>query len=107
MTNPYVYNEPLNGQEGFCNRASEITRISSRIAADRPQSVSIVGQQRMGKTSLLNLLCDPAAQAEYLDDPAQYVILCLKLKEQPPDNPEAFFAHMETTLQACGLEGMK
>ena len=107
MANPYVYEKPLKGQEGFYNRASEITRISSRIAAERPQSVSIVGGPRMGKTSLLNLLGDPTVQSGYLDDPSQYVCPHLFLKEQPVSNPEAFFAQLGAALQACGQEGMK
>ena len=102
MHNPYVYKEPLKGRAGFFNRLSEYMRIISRSAADSPQSVSVVGGPRMGKTSLLNYLCDPAQRARYLNDPLRYVFLCLYLKEKPPDSPEAFFSQMRAALQDCG-----
>ena len=107
MTDLYVYDEPVAGTEGFHNRASELTRISSRIAADRPQSVSIVGGPRMGKTSMVNQLCDPAAQTQFLDDPAQYVCLRLALRDQPADNPERFFVRLSAALEAGGLDGVE
>ena len=74
MPNPYSYEGAIQGAEGFRNRASEITRITSRIAAERPQSVSVVGSGRSGKSSLVNYLLDPSVQAEYLDDPSQYLL---------------------------------
>jgi len=61
MTNPYVYAQPIQGRDGFYGRASELTRISSRIAAETPQSVCVVGEPKSGKTSLINFLCDPAS----------------------------------------------
>jgi serine/threonine-protein kinase len=107
MENPFVYKEPLRGKEGFCNRASEITRIASRMAAERPQSVSVVGELRSGKTSLFRYLCDPQVQAEYLEDPGQCVLLFLDLKSRPPDGPPAFFERLDRALREAGQEGMK
>ena len=107
MDNPYVYQEPILGQDGFFNRSSEITRISSRVASDRPQSVSIVGGPRMGKTSLVNLLCDPVSQSEFLGDPAQYVCPRLSLGAQSADSPDEFFALFDAELRRCELPGMK
>ncbi len=92
MKNPYIYSEPLRGAESFYNRTSEGMRITSRIAADRPQSVSIVGGPRSGKTSIVSYLCDPEIQAQYLDDPQQYTYLSLDLQKYKPQTPSAFFA---------------
>lgn len=102
ITNPYIYDQPLTQREQFSNRRSEIVRIYSRIASDRPQSVSIVGEPRIGKTSLLNWLYHEDSRTEYLDDPAMYVYLLLSLKEQPPDHPEVFFAQVSDALQQTG-----
>lgn len=107
MTNPYIYDRPITDRERFYSRRSEITRIYSRIAADRPQSVSIVGEPRAGKTSLLNWLCDPASQADYLKDPAHYVYLLLHLKDTPPGHPEAFFRQVDGAFQKAGQEPMQ
>lgn len=102
MVNPYSYKAPLKGRAGFFGRHSELMRVSSRVAAGRPQSVSVVGAPLTGKTSMLNWLNDPAAQAEYLDDPAQYVFLFLGLRAHAPDTPQTFFAQLGAALQQGG-----
>ncbi len=107
MENPYVHTRPIEGNNEFYNRTSEIMRISSRVAADRPQSVSIVGEPGIGKTSLLNWLCDPTSQAEYLDEPDSYVMLLLSLEKNSPENPEAFFGLVQTALDAADRGSMK
>ena len=100
MDNPYVHRRPVTGSTGFFNRTSEIMRISSRVAADRPQSVSIVGEPGIGKTSLLNWLCDPTSQAEYLEDPTSYVTLLLSFGSESPQGPDAFFARVKEVLES-------
>jgi serine/threonine-protein kinase len=106
MANPYVYQTPIVGRAGFFGRHSELTRISSRIAADRPQSVSVVGTPRSGKTSMLNWLNDAGSRAEYLGDPAQYVFLFLRLRAQPPGDPPSFFAQLDAALRQGSHGGM-
>lgn len=103
-TNPYTYDRPIADRSRFLNRRFEITRVSSRIAAHRPQSVSIVGDPRTGKTSLLNWLCDAASHAEYLEDPARYVYLLLRLKDAPPGGPDVFFERVGEALRDAGEE---
>lgn len=100
--NPYVYDRPLVRREQFYDRDSEKVRIYSRIAADRPQSVSIVGEPRMGKTSFLNWLYHEDSRAEHMDDPSAYVYVLLSLKEQPPGDPAAFFGQVGEALQRMG-----
>lgn len=94
MANPFQYEKPLSGQNGFFNRTSEIMRITSRIAADRPQSVSIVGELKLGKTSLLNRFCASEIKVDLLDEPDRYVFLYLNLSLDPPARPEAFFTRI-------------
>jgi len=93
----------LKGRQGFHNRSSELTRIASRIAAQRPQSVSIVGWSKTGKTSLVNWLNDPESQREYLEDPACYVMLHLSLGQ---DTPEEFFLRIDAQLRDSGEDAL-
>lgn len=102
MANPYVFEGPIESRECFYNRTSEITRIASRIAAERPQSVSVVGSGRSGKSSLVNYLLDPATQKEVLDDPGQYLLLRLRFANDPPQDPEAFFRRLSSSLEFLG-----
>jgi AAA+ ATPase superfamily predicted ATPase len=96
--NPYIYTQPLTDRKYFYGRKTEIVRIYSRIASDRPQSVSIVGESRIGKTSLLNWLCHSDSRLEYLSDPARYLYLLLSLKKHLPAHPGAFFTLISDTL---------
>jgi hypothetical protein len=106
MNQPYTYDGPIEDRDRFYGRRSEITRISSRIGADRPQSVSVVGGPRSGKTSLLRWLFHPDSQREYLEDPPSYVYLFLDLTEASPQDPEDFFAVVDRAYQCAGLDAM-
>ncbi len=106
-TNPYTYSGPLAGRESFYNRVSETMRVTARITTDRPQSVSIVGAAKSGKTALVDYLSAEAGRAEYLDHPQAYVFLRLNLGESPPDGPENFFAQIAAALQAAGEKAME
>jgi serine/threonine-protein kinase len=99
MANPYEYRGPIRDPARFFNRTAEIMRVSSRIITERPQSVSIVGAPRTGKTSLLNWLCDPGSRATYLREPDRYVYLLVCLEDDPPASPEAFFARFQAVAQ--------
>ena len=48
--NPYLNRAMIRNSADFFGRSSEVTRILSRAGADPPQSVSIVGERRIGKT---------------------------------------------------------
>ena len=107
MSNPYVFKEPIQGKRGFHNRTSELTRLSSRMAAERPQSVSVVGGLRAGKTSLVNMLCDPESQADYLDDVNRHIILRLRLAYDTPNSPLDFFKRLDAALRYAGDVSME
>lgn len=105
--NPYIYSGPLAGRTGFYNRVSETMRVTARITTDRPQSVSIVGGAKSGKTALIDYLNDKAMSAEYLDEPQRYVFVRLALGESPPDSPETFFAQLAAAWAAVGEPAME
>jgi len=106
VPNPYNYGAPLDGKANFYGRSSELTRIASRIAAERPQSVSVVGPTQTGKSSLVNYFLEPEVQAEYLEDQATHVMLRIRLSYQPPATPADFFERIRLALAYAGVEGM-
>lgn len=66
--NPYLNRAMIRSAGDFYGRSQEIRRISARLATDPPQSVSVVGDRRIGKSSLLYRLAqgdatDPEDQA--------------------------------------------
>jgi eukaryotic-like serine/threonine-protein kinase len=52
----------------FFGREAIVKRIMRRIGSGKPQSVSIVGERRIGKSSLLNYLTFPGTRAAYLEE---------------------------------------
>ncbi len=52
--NPYVNRVMIQNPSDFFGRRREVRRIYSRLDAPHPQSISIVGDRRIGKSSLLN-----------------------------------------------------
>ncbi len=61
--NPFEYGTPITHPDLFFGRRTEITRIQDSIRQMR--SISIVGERRVGKSSLLNLMASPDLVAEY------------------------------------------
>ena len=54
--NPYLNRTMIRNPGEFHGRRREIRRIYSALDADDPQSISIVGDRRIGKSSLLNFI---------------------------------------------------
>jgi serine/threonine protein kinase len=54
--NPYLNRVMLKNPEDFFGRHREVKRIYSRLDAPHPQSISVVGERRIGKSSLLNYI---------------------------------------------------
>jgi serine/threonine protein kinase len=57
--NPYLNRVMIKHPSDFFGRRKEIRRIYSRLDAPHPQSISIVGERRIGKSSLLNYIYHP------------------------------------------------
>jgi len=73
------YQKPVSDIKNFIGRKSLAAKIYSRIGAGRPQSVSIVGDLKIGKTSLLNYLAAPQTMKECLDKPASYIFITISI----------------------------
>ncbi len=53
-TNPFVYGKPITYPAGFLGRKRELNRIYNKF--QQLCSVSVVGERRVGKSSLLRLI---------------------------------------------------
>jgi class 3 adenylate cyclase len=79
--NPYLNRVMIPHPNMFFGRKSVVKRIMNRISAESPQSVSIVGERRIGKSSLLNFLNFPQTRLAYLDEPEQYLFLFIDFQQ--------------------------
>jgi AAA+ ATPase superfamily predicted ATPase len=58
-SNPFTFGNPIKAPERFVGRKAEIRQIASRLLSSAHESTSIVGERRIGKTSLLYHLSNP------------------------------------------------
>ena len=91
-TNPYLNRNALraNSEHVFVGRVSEKRAILSRIYAGQPQSVEIIGERRIGKSSLLYAVQN-SIRADARDD-VVHVLIDAQIFAQ--GDPCSFFAEV-------------
>lgn len=82
----------------FIGQTGLVRRIFSRIGADRPQSVAIIGGRRSGKTALLAHLCDEGVRRRFLEKPGQFSFLPLQGGCSSVPDPDAFLHGLLASL---------
>jgi hypothetical protein len=63
--NPFTYGNPISDPRRFFGREHEIELVFSRLRNAEFESSSLVGERRIGKTSLLNYLADRDVRRRY------------------------------------------
>jgi predicted Ser/Thr protein kinase len=105
--NPYLNRVAIRDPRQFYGRRREIAKIFSRIGASRPQSISIVGDRRIGKSSLLNQIFHSEVRAQHFDDQGQYVFLFIDLQQRRHISPDDLFQDVFSQLaDALGEEAV-
>jgi hypothetical protein len=91
-----------SGPEAFVGQAGLVRRIFSRVGAERPQSVAVIGGRRSGKTALLAHLADESVRAQSLETPDRYLFLqpCASCSSVP--DPDAFLKALLAPLPRAG-----
>jgi len=88
--NPYTDRTKIRDINRFYGRKQEVSRIYSRIGAPNPQSVSIVGDRRVGKSSLLHFIHHEENRKRYLSNPESYTFVLMDMQEEPNDTIPSF-----------------
>ncbi len=83
-------NQPVKSYEHFVGRRALVSKIYARIGAGRPQSVSIVGDARIGKSSLLWYLAHEHTRKQFLSNPDDYIYLFISCRDLEPVTLENF-----------------
>jgi hypothetical protein len=89
ITNPFTYGRPILDPKRFCGRAEEVHRIFTCLK--KPESVSIVGERRIGKTSLLKYIADPDIRKEAGLRPEESAFVFVDFQELPSTATPADF----------------
>ena len=77
--NPYVNRLMIRDPENFIGRTAETEKVFSRVGAARPQSISIIGERRIGKSSLLYQLYHESVREKHLIDPDSFTFVFIDL----------------------------
>ena len=82
--NPFTYGNPISDPRRFFGREHEIELIFSRLRNAEFESSSLVGERRIGKTSLLNYLADIDVRRRYdlLSGTHMFVYVDLQIMNQ-------------------------
>ena len=101
LKNPYMNRVMIQDFEEFYGRKNEVEKIYSRIGSSRPQSISIVGERRIGKSSLLNFIYHPVNRQKYLKNPNEYIFVFIDFQERRGiDIPEFYSIIFEALINA-------
>lgn len=80
--------------EDFFGQKGIIRRIFSRIGAERPQSVAVIGGRKIGKTSLINVLNHESLRKKNLEKPEECLFIRFALGEEKIDTVEDFLKYL-------------
>jgi class 3 adenylate cyclase len=89
--NPFLNRVMIPRADMFFGRRPLVKKIMSRVSNERPQSVSIVGERRIGKSSLLNFLRSPRARLDFLPEPDSRLFLYIDFQQARNLEPGQFF----------------
>ncbi len=80
IVNPFTYGNPISDPKRFFGRRQEVDHVFSRLRNAEFESSSIVGERRIGKTSLLKYLAHPVVYQQYGLDPHKYLFVYIDLQ---------------------------
>ena len=102
MINPYLNRTAIRDDVSFVGRAAELKRLFNRIGGPQPQSVSIVGDRRIGKSSLLRAVL--ARRGKFLSKPEGYLFAYLDMQSRLRWTPEMFFERLAAEMASAGVD---
>src|SRR5262245_24899332 len=92
--NPYLNRVAIKDPAEFFGRTREVAKIFSRIGASRPQSIAVVGDRRIGKSSLLHYINHPEVRKRYLDRWESYTFAFIDLQQKRRLTVAEFFGEL-------------
>ena len=88
--NPYLNRLMIKRPSEFFGRSEEVGMIYSRLETTPPGSISVVGERKIGKSSLLNYVYSRKNREEHLSEPDSVAMLFLDLQSLRGGTVDAF-----------------
>lgn len=99
IRNPYFNRKMIKDTDYFYGRKREVNLIYSMIDAPRPQCVSIVGNRRIGKSSLLYFIYDENNRPKYIQNPDDFIFVFMDLQTNQDITEEEFLYNLFAQLK--------
>lgn len=101
--NPFSYGNPIRDPARFHGRQEEIRQIINRIRSSARESTSIIGERRIGKTSLLKHLANPQISQGLGLDPEKFCLVYIDFQGLTDITPQRFWERVlrKTAREAC------
>ncbi|MBF2064281.1 MAG: ATP-binding protein [Calothrix sp. C42_A2020_038] len=96
-SNPFVAGAKLQNLRKFVGREEELAALTSRMSGVQPTSVNIVGEKRIGKSSLLYYFC--LTWRQRILDVDKYVVIYLSLQGARCQREDNFYQSVAQELQ--------
>ncbi len=78
--NPFTYGDPISDPARFFGRSREVDQVFSRLCNAEFESSSLVGDRRIGKTSILNFIAHPSVRHRYNLGGPDYIFVYVDLQ---------------------------
>ena len=104
--NPYANRLPIRTPGEFFGRQKQLSRVFSSLAnVQQPGAISVIGERRTGKSSLLQHVSDPLVYQQHLASPERYAFVYVDLQGMSPLTPEGFLRRVVDRV-SLRVEGM-
>lgn len=89
--NPFTFGNPIHDPARFYGRKQDMRQIVGRLLSSAHESTSIVGERRLGKTSLLCHLSNPDVAATLGLSPEHYCLVYIDFQGLTDITPQRFW----------------
>ena len=100
--NPFTFGNPIRDPKRFYGRKEDIRQIVNRLLSSAHESTSVVGERRIGKTSLLKHLDTPEVVVVLGLHPEEYCMIYIDFQGLTDITPQRFWQRvlhkMERTI---------
>lgn len=90
-TNPFTFGNPIRDPARFYGRNEDLRQIVNRLRSSAHESTSVVGERRIGKTSLLKHLDNKTIATELGMPPDEYCMVYIDFQGLTDITPQRFW----------------
>ncbi|HSB67231.1 MAG TPA: AAA-like domain-containing protein [Anaerolineales bacterium] len=96
--NPFTFGNPIREPGHFIGRQEDVRQVANRLLSSAHESTSIVGERRIGKTSLLMHLADKSAASQMGLEPGRFCLIYIDFQGLIDITPQRFWGRVITRM---------